>query len=239
MDWDILIRIGMRHSLLYVPEYMGCLREYPEAKSSAGGMRRAAEIREMLQRHTRRMLPLGYVVYGLDTYQKLTCDAIERYCGAVKPLSRTLQSAVRFAAGTIIGRTIHQSQGLYSDGWASRVLRYMLPAGDCPQFIIEGYLPDWPEWAAPRSQTIRIQVNGRSIGLFGVPVGEFQMLVPLPRDIRGAVLDITITSSKWRISEGEGSYVNRRKLAFKLHGIRWAEPSSTLEDSLHAAHVGI
>jgi hypothetical protein len=43
MDWDILIRIGRRYPLLCIPEYMGCLREYPEAKSFAGGIRRASK----------------------------------------------------------------------------------------------------------------------------------------------------------------------------------------------------
>ena len=52
MDWDILIRIGMKYQVEYVPEYMGCLREYPEAKSFAGGVARVREIRRMLQRHT-------------------------------------------------------------------------------------------------------------------------------------------------------------------------------------------
>src|SRR5437773_10477182 len=28
MDWDILIRIGMKYPLEYIPEYMACLREY-------------------------------------------------------------------------------------------------------------------------------------------------------------------------------------------------------------------
>ena len=41
MDWDILIRIGLRYPMVYVPEYMGCLREYAEAKTFAGGIRRA------------------------------------------------------------------------------------------------------------------------------------------------------------------------------------------------------
>src|SRR5215831_13632188 len=43
MDWDILIRIGKKYDLAYIPEYMGCLREYAEAKSFAGGKRRSRE----------------------------------------------------------------------------------------------------------------------------------------------------------------------------------------------------
>ena len=59
MDWDILIRIGLRYPMVYIPEYMGCLREYAEAKTFAGGIRRAREIHNMLRRHTGMRIPPG------------------------------------------------------------------------------------------------------------------------------------------------------------------------------------
>ena len=37
MDWDILIRLGKRYPVEYIPAYMACLREHPEAKTFAGG----------------------------------------------------------------------------------------------------------------------------------------------------------------------------------------------------------
>jgi hypothetical protein len=39
MDWDILIRLGKRYPVEYIPAYMACLREHPEAKTFAGGKR--------------------------------------------------------------------------------------------------------------------------------------------------------------------------------------------------------
>src|SRR5581483_7129891 len=172
-----------------IPEYMGCLREYADAKSFAGGRRRAREIRDMLQRHTGRRISPGYIVYGLDTYQKIWCDRIEEMCGRFRPLARTLQMGVRFAAGTVIGHTIRDSQGLYSDGWAARVLRYMLPCG-AGTFLIEGALP-------PRSalagQSLRIEANGRSLGVVEVPEGEFQIPVEIPAEMQEQALNLTIT----------------------------------------------
>jgi len=143
MDWDILIRIGMRYPLEYIRKYMGCLREYPGAKTSTGGALRIRELRDMLARHTGTRYSPGYIVYGLDTYHQIWCRKIEQlFTPTLRPLSTMAQSAIRFGAGLIIGQTISRSQGLYSDGWAGRLLRYMLPPGN-GQLIIEGSLPGW------------------------------------------------------------------------------------------------
>src|SRR5258708_7362828 len=52
MDGELLIRIEKKYPLRYIPEYIGCLRESAEAKTSRGGARRVREIRDMLRRHT-------------------------------------------------------------------------------------------------------------------------------------------------------------------------------------------
>jgi glycosyltransferase involved in cell wall biosynthesis len=79
MDWDILIRIAKRFELGYIPEYMACLREYPEAKSFSGGAARIEEIRRILIRHTGLRFAPGYITYGLETYKPLWCDWIEAH----------------------------------------------------------------------------------------------------------------------------------------------------------------
>jgi hypothetical protein len=216
MDWDILIRIGLRYPLAYVPEYMGCLREYPEAKSSAGGIRRAKEIRNMLQRHTGMRISPGSVVYGLETYQKVWCGQIERVCGPMKPLAGKLQSVVRLAAGTVIGRTIRNSQGWYSDGWAGRVVRFMLPPGGSA-FAIEGNLPGWPRLVG---QTLRIRANRTWIGKFNVPCGDFRLNVDLPPELHDQLLRLTIVASKWFMPGRFALRGDHRHLAFLLKTIR-------------------
>ncbi len=52
MDWEILIRLGKRFDFVFVPEYMGSIREYEGAKTAAGGGRRIREIHKMLYEHT-------------------------------------------------------------------------------------------------------------------------------------------------------------------------------------------
>lgn len=237
MDWDVLIRIGLQYPLQYIPEYMGCLREYPEAKTSAGGGRRAREIRDMLKRHTSMKISPGYVVYGLDTYQKIWCGYIERACGPVKPVAKVLQSGVRFAAGTIISRTIQHSQGIYADGWAGPVSRYMLPMAE-RTLLIEGTLPWIP---ALGRQTLQVEANGHLLGALDAPQGDFQLTWEVPPELRGKTLRLTITASKSFKPARFGQQGDRRRLAYLLKAIRWASPQ-ILEESAtlaQAARVGI
>ena len=70
MDWDLLIRIAKRYPIAYVPEYLACLREYPEAKSARGGRARVAEIGRLMRRHTGRTMTPGYLIHALQTYKQ-------------------------------------------------------------------------------------------------------------------------------------------------------------------------
>jgi glycosyltransferase involved in cell wall biosynthesis len=222
MDWDLLIRIGMKYALEHVPEYMGCLREYPEAKSFAGGKRRIRELGNMLQRHTGMRIPPGYLVYGLDTYHQIWCGQVERWFEPrLKPVSSKLQSAIRLGAGLIIGRTIRNAQGLYTDGWAGRLLRYMLPPASGP-IVIEGSLPNWRHL---QGQELNVTVNGQFLGEFDVPFGDFQLTVPLPPELERQLLHLRIKASR---SFMPGSFTlqgDRRHLAYLLKSIGFAKTS--------------
>jgi hypothetical protein len=44
MDWDIFVHVARLRPLEHIPEYLGCIREYSEAKSPAGGAVRVKEI---------------------------------------------------------------------------------------------------------------------------------------------------------------------------------------------------
>jgi hypothetical protein len=210
MDWDLLIRIGMKYPLEYIAEYMGCLREYPEAKTFAGGSRRIRELRKMLQRHTGMFLPPGYIVYGLDTHHRIWCESIQRNFPTLTPIANLLQAAVRSASLSLIGRTVRESQGLYSDGWAGRSLRYMLPPGSSA-LCLQGELP---EWEPLHGQTLRIFANGQSLSEFSVPNGVFKFNVELPHNLQNKVLHLKVTASRWIRAVND-----RRCLAYKLHAI--------------------
>lgn len=218
MDWDVLIRIGMKYPVEFIPAYMGCLREYPEAKSSAGGIKRADEIQRMLQRHTGRRISPGYVVYGLDTHHRLWCDQIDEALDPwLKPVSTKLKSAVRLVAGLMIGHTIRDSQGLYSDGWASPTVHYMLAPGHGP-VVIEGSLPDWGNLAGQR---LFVKGNSAPLGVWDVPVGEFRIRLPIPRGMVGQPIALKIDASRSAVPSRFSLRGDRRHLAYLLKSIAW------------------
>lgn len=103
MDWDILIRVGQRYGLHYIPEYMGCLREYPEAKSSAGGRARIREIGQLIGKSSP-----GYKVYALHTYRKLWCDWIA--ANMPRALATPIRRVVSFACGGCADRIQSRAQ---------------------------------------------------------------------------------------------------------------------------------
>jgi glycosyltransferase involved in cell wall biosynthesis len=214
MDWDILIRIAMRYPLKYIPLYMGCLREYPEAKSFSGGGRRIRELRDMLRRHTGMRFPPGYITYGLDTYQHIWSHHVERLMAPkLSSLSTALQSAIGSAASAVIDRVSRESQGLYSDGWATRVLRYMLPPG-AGAVVITGNLPDY---ADIRVQKLSLYINARYIDQYQILPGPFQLTVELEKSLQGNLLEIKVVAARWFRPE-----VDRRRLAYQLESVRWS-----------------
>jgi glycosyltransferase involved in cell wall biosynthesis len=214
MDWDILIRIAKSYSLAYTPEYLGCLREHAEAKTTYGGSERAQEILRMLRGHTGRYLPPGYLVYGLDTYQRLYCDRIGRTVPVYK-LSYALQWAIRTSCGLVIDHVLKGAQGLSSDGWACRMLRYMLSPGRGP-IVIQGELP---HWSALKGQRIQISANGHYLGSFDLPWGDFERLVEVPPQLEGKLLQLEIRASRG-VSAGCLEFPGDwRRLAYRLRSL--------------------
>jgi glycosyltransferase involved in cell wall biosynthesis len=226
MDWDILIRIALKYPLEYIPEYMGCLREYAAAKTSAGGAKRVSELRDLLRRHTGSHVPPGYIVYGLDTYQRLWCERVETLTPArLKPISDRIQNLIRIGAGLIIGYTIRHSQGLYSDGWAARQLRYMLPPGS-GSLIVEGHLPAWE--STFRGQRLDINANGIPIGEYGLSFGDFVLRAEIPAELQRQALDLTIKARRWAKFGRFCMRGDRRRLAYQVKSIRWSDAVGTV-----------
>lgn len=122
LDWDLLMRLGRRQRFAFTPEYLGSLREYPEAKSFRGGKERLRELTDVMKRNGRFMSPPGIWQYTLVTY------------------GDKLPFPLRLAAHVTSQRIVNTAQGLSSSGWASRRLRWALPTG-AGQVIIQGEGP--------------------------------------------------------------------------------------------------
>jgi len=147
MDLDLLIRIAKRHPLHYIAEPMGCLREYPEAKSFAGGKERIAEIARVLREHTGARFPPGYLLYALNASR-------DRWCASIG--SPRLKWLVSSAFGVWIER-LSDSQGWRADGRAARRVKWMLPAGPAGRLVVAGDLGEAQRlrWVSPRGEIAR------------------------------------------------------------------------------------
>jgi len=220
LDWDLFIRIGLKYPLVHIPECLGSIREYPETKSSSGGAERVRELHALLRKHTGLALPPGSIVYGLDTYSALGCQAIRRRTPRLaKPVGAVIERAVRFVAGNVIGHTLLHSQGLYADGWAGKTLLYMLRSG-CRSVLIEGSVPEGVPQL--RGQALRVECNGRRLGRFALPSGEFRIEFEVPADMRGQALRLRIVARRSFVAPPVPGERDRCRVAYRLGSIRCA-----------------
>jgi hypothetical protein len=215
LDWDLFIRIGKRYELGYIPAHMGSIREYADAKSFAGGAKRFTELARMMRKHTGKRYPPGYWVYGLDTYIPIWCQRLEESLPA--PLARLGQHAIRFTGGNIIAQVAQKSQGLYADRWAGPKLRYMLNRGS-GRVAMRGVLPD----LAPvlRDQEIEVTCNGKPLGSFRVPLGEFRIVFEVPPQEGPAAF--VVRASRSVIPALCGVERDYRRLSYRLESFGWA-----------------
>jgi GT2 family glycosyltransferase len=215
LDWDLLIRIGNHGPLHYIPEYMGCLREHSSAKSFSGGGRRAREIARVLGEHTGMLCAEGSIVYGLETYSKIWCDAVEAAMPRV--IAKPVQWLIGSACGYAIGRTVSQAQGWYGDQWATERLHYTLPAGAAGILVLAGWIP--PAWT--RNQKLTILDGRRKVAQREFFGGDFLWRVPIPQRTRPLELEIRATRSFVPALSAQG--VDTRRLSYVLRSVRFED----------------
>jgi glycosyltransferase involved in cell wall biosynthesis len=192
LDWEILMRTGKRYVMGYIPQFMGCLREYPEAKTAAGGAQRFAEIARILRSHSSSRYPPAYFIYGLDTYEKVVCRWIGSVFGWWPRLARKLQRGVLRVSHHFIGEYAAHSQGLYSDGWASTRVHLMLPPSDGRYVELTVTLPPGPV----ERQTIVVRTGRRILARESFGLGTFALSIAVPEDLWDAALTFTIEAAR-------------------------------------------
>jgi glycosyltransferase involved in cell wall biosynthesis len=216
MDWDILIRIGKRYWIDYIPEYMGCLREHGEAKTATGGGKRFQELARILRRHGDLRYPPGYIIYGLETYRRLWDEwLMRRTPGFLKKPSQALRKFLLAAMGSIIGYAIREGQGWYSDGWATTKVHYMLPPGN-GKLRLRGTLPGLG--ARIKRQKIRVRCNGTEQEV-PLEIGDFDVTLTVPATAEPA--KIVLLAASYVVPNTEGLGSDSRRLAYILKGLDW------------------
>jgi glycosyltransferase involved in cell wall biosynthesis len=208
LDWDLFIRIGKKYHMEYIPHMMGCLREYLEAKTFAGGHKRFRELAGIMRRHGTSRYPPGYFVYGLDTYQNL----VNRYVPSARARRRITQTTHRW-----INRILNESQGFFSDGWATCRLRYMLPPGS-GKLRICGHLPEVRQL---EGQTLSVLYDGHELMRQEIPFGDFDLTTDHTSPTSPAPPNIEIRAAKFVNPAKCGLGDDNRKLAYQLRHIGW------------------
>jgi glycosyltransferase involved in cell wall biosynthesis len=214
LDWEILMRTGKRYVMGYIPQFMGCLREYPEAKTAAGGAQRFREIARILRSHSSYRYPPAYFIYGLDTYEKIVCRWIGAAFGWWPRLARKLQRSVLRVSHHFIGEYAAHSQGLYSDGWASTRAHLMLPPSDGRYIELTVTLPPGPV----ERQTIVVRSGRRILSRESFGLGTFVLNVPVPEDLWDAALTFTIEAARHYVP-GDA---DRRRLCYLLERVGYS-----------------
>jgi glycosyltransferase involved in cell wall biosynthesis len=212
MDWDLLIRLGKRFGLCYVPGDFGVLREYPDAKSFSGGFRRIKEIGQMLERHTGLKRAPGFWSYGLDTCLWLFLNRHEPVPRWLALPAKLLKSGASFVIEFPLA-WLRDRQGIFPDRWASDRLLWMLPCGP-RDVVIRGIVPDHPRLSG---QTLTVVAPDGALGVWDVGPGAFEISFRTPA--RSGPLSIEIRAARYRRPEFFRRPVSFRRMAFILESV--------------------
>lgn len=228
MDWDILIRIGKKYPMHYIPEYMGALREHDEAKTFSGGAARFRELARVMRRHGKLRYPPGYITYGLDTLERLWCARVARWTPVIgERVTRTMQGGLSLVMRRGIARVLREAQGWYADGWATTKVKLMLPPGK-GRIAIRGTLPD--VGPSLQEQEIVLESRGEVLKKTTVRVGDFAILAPFAASPLQGPVEMELRASRFVIPRKIGLGSDSRRLSYKLRGVRWESEAESARE---------
>ncbi len=226
MDWDLWIRIGKRFKIAYMPEYLGSLREYGEAKSFSGGIKRFKELAAIVRCHGMRRYPPALLNYGWQPYQ----DAILKVLRRRYPwmgwdwLDKLAETFRQITAYTLFKKLTSLSYpSPFADGWVSDRAYFLLPFKEGQEkLVIRGSTQHNPDSALPLK--LKVKINGRSLQVQRLDhrVCCFELSFPLPTEMpREGMLEVILSTNKYFIPAHFGSS-DSRCLAFQLNEITLA-----------------
>ena len=219
MDWEIFMRIGLEYPIEYVPEFMGAIREYAEAKTASGGHRRVMELVKIMRRHGGRAFPPGALVYGLPTYERLLNAALAKWPPALAPITNRIARLMSRVTGRVVGETVRSAQGWYTDGWASTRARLALPPPRARAIELDVFLPPW---APIDRQTIALRSEGRIFARESFGRGEFTIPIAIPRGLWSKPLHLAVTAERRFLPPAPAvGRRDRRKLCYLLRRVEF------------------
>jgi glycosyltransferase involved in cell wall biosynthesis len=201
MDWDLWIRIALKHRVGYINRVMANSREYADTKTSTGGWKRFDEIVSVMRKYGTMKYPPGYFLYGASTL-------FTEYGGT--------------KVGKIIfGKLMHYIHSYtfrnlpvkYKDNWVGKTFSFCVPIGISHveitgDAIVSANLPI----------TLKIEINGSLYQTITIrDLGTFSCEIKL-NDTHGLNV-ITVKSDRTFVPAKLGSSHDQRKLAFVINDI--------------------
>jgi hypothetical protein len=127
-----------------------------------------------------------------------------------------VQRAINPIFSKTIGKIHRDAQGLYPDGWAGPLVRYMLPAGSGPVRIC-GSLPQGI--SELRGQVISVKSRGTVVARKVAAAGSFEIEFEDTASDRAAPLSFELIASRAFVPSRCGMGPDNRHLAFILKTI--------------------
>ncbi|PTL36668.1 hypothetical protein CLG94_03015 [Candidatus Methylomirabilis limnetica] len=217
MDWDLWIRIGKKFRVDYIPEYLGNLREYSEAKTFSGGTTRFNELVSLMRRHGTMRFPPAYFTYGFGTYNRTMFGRLaHQYPHAYRFLFSMPRLLGQRVCSLITRYLVTHSQGYYSDGWATPKAHFLLVnPGQASYLRLEG---ECINLRRGFYTVIRARANGRPLGdPITVFPGHFKLEWPIPEEMRSSdIFEVTLLSTRWHRPPLAGANTDRRRLSYRV-----------------------
>ena len=228
MDYDLFIKLSLRHPSAHLARPVAAVRVYEDTKSKSGGLARYRELMGMLAPYSTRRLPPATWYFLADTLQAnaegLASDP------AAPALGRRLASRVLEPCEAVKRAVFARAHRHYAEGWieSGAELLVRAPRGDALE--VEGLVP----WELTEGQRLWVSVNGSLATTVELAPGPFTLSVPVPRPgagrrvprrqqhpALGATLVRFDAARSW-VPAAHGGSEDRRQLAFLLRSIGWA-----------------
>ena len=223
MDWDLWIRVGKNYRIDYINKFLGNLREYDEAKTFSGGLKRLRELALVMRKHGTRRYPPAYFNYAWDPYQEALILFLQRFfpINNWKWLARLGTGLRRLTRYMIFNRITYLSQPSPSpDGWVSNQTPFLFSEWKNKKMIrIVGSTMNVPDSILPIK--IKVLLNGRTIQNVKVNKTErFEItnVISASSEKLGA-LEVVLKTNRFFVPAHLGQNKDKRRLAFQLKTI--------------------
>lgn len=219
MDWEILMRLGLYFEFGHVQHDLGCLREYGEAKTFTGGLKRAREIKRILTEYTGQQFPPGTIVYGLDTYKQYWLAKIEKWPEWASGFKDLASRVVKRIVHKVIWAATQRGQAWFRDKWLGPSAYIMLPQGQ-GDVVMRGKVPDVP---GLQTQVVRILYKRKRIAEFSLHPGPFELRFTLPLTYEQTPIFNIRSSRKFCFGKLDPESEDTRTLSLLLDAVGWAK----------------